>query len=108
MKILFQPITILHKPFIHRTFRAVIGCQQPITGTHHLSPPNLDKVYCKHNQTARGNFCFPVRNKVFHALKRSVSSNETFSFKRMRLKFPAVGTKVSTEETGVSRQETSD
>ena len=37
MKILFQPITMLHKPFIHRTFRAVIGCWQPITSpiTYH-------------------------------------------------------------------------
>ncbi|WP_390601558.1 hypothetical protein [Bacteroides sp. f07] len=31
MKILFQPVTLLSNSLIHRTFRAVIGCLQPIT-----------------------------------------------------------------------------
>ncbi|WP_256380254.1 hypothetical protein [Bacteroides faecium] len=33
MKILFQPITTISKTLIHRTFRAVIGCWQPITAS---------------------------------------------------------------------------
>jgi len=39
MEILFQPITDIIKPFIHNTFRVVIGCHQPITSSityHHL------------------------------------------------------------------------
>ena len=39
--------------------------------------------------------CFKRWNKVFHALKLLVPSNETFSFKALKLEFQVLETKVS-------------
>ncbi|WP_195406783.1 hypothetical protein [Bacteroides congonensis] len=75
VKILFQPITTILKRPIHRTYRTVIGCRQPITSSityHHPSKDNAGIQTKAHEQTevsTGDNFSFKAGNHSFMQVK---------------------------------------
>ena len=75
VKILFQPITTILKRLIHRTYRTVIGCRQPITSSityHHPGKDNAGIQIKAHERTevsTGDNISFKAGNHSFMQVK---------------------------------------